>query len=53
MVGIQEVECEFCGAIIPLSKAIKINMETGEIKYACPACAERWGKKMGQPILTR
>lgn len=44
MVEVEEVECEFCGAVIPLSKAIKINLKTGEYKYACPNCAMKWGK---------
>lgn len=40
MTEIQEVECEFCGSIFPLKRAMKVDMETGEYKYACPGCAK-------------
>ncbi len=42
---IDEVECEFCGDIIELNKVVKLNVRTGEYKYACPNCAERWKRK--------
>jgi hypothetical protein len=45
MVELDEVECEFCGDIIKLKDAIKLNVRTGEYKYACPNCAKRWRKR--------
>ncbi len=41
MVGIEEeVECTYCGGIIQISKAVKVDHETGEYIYACPGCAK-------------
>jgi len=28
-----EVECKYCGSFIEVSKAVKINLETGEYEY--------------------
>ena len=40
-----DVECTYCGSIIELSKALKINIETGEYEYICVNCALKWDKK--------
>jgi DNA-directed RNA polymerase subunit RPC12/RpoP len=40
-----EVECKYCGSIIEMSKAVKLNLETGEYEYACVNCAIKWDKK--------
>jgi hypothetical protein len=44
MAEMQEVKCEFCGSIFPLKNAMKVDMETGEYKYACPGCARMQAK---------
>lgn len=40
-----EVECTYCGAVLALRKAIRLEPKTGEYKYACPNCAVLWKKK--------
>lgn len=37
-----EVECAFCGSVLQLRKAVKMEPKTGEFKYACPNCAVKW-----------
>jgi len=44
----KEVECEFCGSIFQLKKAMKVEMDTGEYVYSCPGCA-RMQKKAPRP----
>jgi hypothetical protein len=45
MINIIEVECKYCGSIIELSKAVRLNIKTGEYEYACANCAIKWNKK--------
>ena len=45
MEDVKEVDCEYCGGVIALSKAVKMNPKTGEYRYACPNCAKKWGIK--------
>jgi DNA-directed RNA polymerase subunit RPC12/RpoP len=40
-----DVECTYCGSLIELSKAVKLNIETGEYEYVCVNCAIKWDKK--------
>ena len=39
------VDCKYCGAVMDVGKAVKINLETGEYKYACENCAIQFAKK--------
>ena len=39
-----DVECTYCGSVINLAKAIKLNTATGEYKYVCVNCAIKWDK---------
>jgi DNA-directed RNA polymerase subunit RPC12/RpoP len=41
---ILEVECAYCGSLIELRKAVRLNVETGEYEYACVNCALKWDK---------
>ncbi len=45
MVEMKEVECEYCGNVIELSKAVRLNPETEEYEYACENCARRMNIK--------
>ncbi|UCG69508.1 MAG: hypothetical protein JSV09_00345 [Thermoplasmata archaeon] len=45
MFDVKEVDCAFCGSVIKLSKAVRMEPETGEYVYACPNCAIKWGNK--------
>ena len=45
MIDIKEVDCKYCGAVIPLSKAMKMNPKTGAYKYKCPHCSKMWDSK--------
>ncbi len=42
MVDVEEVECEFCGAVIPLSKVMKMDPKNGTYIYKCPHCSKKW-----------
>jgi DNA-directed RNA polymerase subunit RPC12/RpoP len=48
MVDLIKVECKYCGSFIDLSKAIKLNVETGEYEYLCTNCAIKF-KKNSEP----
>jgi len=41
---IVEVECNYCGSFIEVSKAVKINLDTGEYEYLCDNCALKFAK---------
>ncbi len=51
MVEILMVECTYCGSVIEMNKAVKINLETGEYEYACDNCAIRFNIKGDQEPL--
>ncbi|WP_455392491.1 hypothetical protein [[Eubacterium] cellulosolvens] len=42
MPDVIKVECKYCGSFIELSKAVKLNTETGEYEYLCSNCAIRF-----------
>ena len=42
-----EVECHYCGSFIEVSKAVKLNLESGEYVYICDNCAIKWKKSKG------
>jgi DNA-directed RNA polymerase subunit RPC12/RpoP len=44
MTDVKDVDCKYCGSIIPLSKAVKMNPKTGTYKYVCPHCSKMWEK---------
>ena len=44
MVEFIEVECKYCGSIMDLNKAVKLNLKTGEYEYVCVNCAIKWDK---------
>jgi DNA-directed RNA polymerase subunit RPC12/RpoP len=44
MPEIIEVECKYCGSFIEMSKAVKINLDTGEYEYLCDNCALKFAK---------
>lgn len=48
MPDVIKVECKYCGSFIELSKAIKLNVETGEYEYLCTNCALKFEKKDGE-----
>ena len=48
MPDVIKVECKYCGAFIELSKAIKLNAETGEYEYICTNCALKFESKDGE-----
>ena len=41
MIDIKEVDCKYCGSVIPLSKAVKMNPKTGKYIYSCPHCSKK------------
>lgn len=45
MPEIDMVECTYCGSVLEMSKAVKVNIETGEYEYLCDNCALRFKKK--------
>ncbi|UCD92332.1 MAG: hypothetical protein JSV43_08995 [Methanobacteriota archaeon] len=51
MVEIKDVECKYCGNVIELSKAVRLNPETEQYEYACENCALKLGiKKPGSIV---
>jgi DNA-directed RNA polymerase subunit RPC12/RpoP len=49
MVDIIEVECKYCGSLIEMAKAVRLNPETEEYEYACVNCAIRFEKMKLDP----
>lgn len=45
MAELIEVECKYCGAVIDIMKAVKIDTGTGEYEYICENCAIQFKKK--------
>lgn len=39
------VKCKYCGSVVEMNKAVKINTETGEYEYACDNCAIQFNLK--------
>jgi uncharacterized Zn-finger protein len=45
MIDIKDVDCKYCGSVIPLSKALMMDPKTGIYKYTCPHCSKMWNPK--------
>lgn len=45
MTEFTEVECKYCGCYLDVSRAVKLNIESGEYEYACEGCAIKWKDK--------
>lgn len=54
MTEVVDVECKYCGALIKLRKAVRLNPETGKYEYACVNCAMKFNKmefnKQAEPL---
>ena len=42
-----DVECKYCGSVVELSKAVKVDLESGKFEYICDNCALKFKKKEG------
>lgn len=45
MVEVIDVECKYCGSVVELSKAVRVDKKSGEYEYMCDNCALKFKKK--------